>query len=163
MPNAQNERGNEAAPIVKVIHIDAPSALVFELFVARFGDWWPLARFSRVRGQAPQSLVFEAHVGGRIYEVCTDGSTLDWGRVTAIEPGQRIVMDWHLGRPVSTVVEVNFEALAPDRTRLRLAHRGWERLEAAGATVERQAYADGWTLILEQSFQPFVVKQATAS
>jgi uncharacterized protein YndB with AHSA1/START domain len=159
MPNVQNSAGADVAPIVKVIDIHAPAALVFELFVSRLGDWWPLARFSRVRGATPQQLVLEARVGGAIYEMSEAGGRLEWGSVTAIEPGRRIVMDWHLGRPVSTVVEVSFEALAPDRTRLRLAHSGWERLEAAGASVERQAYTDGWRLILEQSFVQFVSNQ----
>jgi uncharacterized protein YndB with AHSA1/START domain len=150
-----NHLSDECAPIVKVIEIGAPCELVFQMFVANFGDWWPRARFSRTRGSAPERVILEAHAGGAIYEVSGDGSKLPWGTVTAIVQNQRILMDWHLGRPISTVVDVTFETIAVDRTRVRLEHRGWERLEAAGASVERQGYAAGWDLILSQAFIPF--------
>jgi uncharacterized protein YndB with AHSA1/START domain len=147
---------DESSPIVKVIEIGAPRALVFDMFVSNFGDWWPRARFSRTRGSAPRQVVLEAHAGGAIYEVSADGSKLAWGSITEIDPNRRILMDWHLGRPVSTVVDVTFESLAANRTRVRLEHRGWEKLEAAGASAERQGYAAGWDLILQQAFLPFV-------
>jgi uncharacterized protein YndB with AHSA1/START domain len=155
MPNPSDE----TSPIVKTIEIGAPCELVFEMFMSNFGDWWPRARFSRTRGSAPQRVVLEANAGGSIYEVTTDGSKLTWGSVTAIERNRRILMDWHLGRPVSTVVEVTFETLSADRTRVRLEHRGWEKLEAAGASVERQGYAAGWDLILQEAFVPFALNR----
>lgn len=154
-----NHPSDNSLPIVKMIDIGAPCELVFAMFVSNFGDWWPLARFSRTRGSAPQNVVLEAHAGGSIYEVSVDGSKLLWGSVAAIEHNQRIVMNWHLGRPVSTIVDVTFEPLSAERTRVRLEHRGWEGLEAAGASVERQGYAAGWDLILQQSFVPFVSKR----
>jgi uncharacterized protein YndB with AHSA1/START domain len=151
-----NHPGDDSSPIVKVIEIGAPCELVFETFVSSFGDWWPRARFSRTRGSAPQRVVLEARAGGAIYEVSADGTKLAWGTVTAIEYNRRILMDWHLGRPVSTLVDVTFETLSAGRTRVRLEHRGWEKLEAAGASVERRGYAGGWDLILQQAFIPFV-------
>jgi uncharacterized protein YndB with AHSA1/START domain len=156
MPNLPSD---ESSPIVKEIEIGAPCELVFEMFVSNFGEWWPRARFSRTRGSAPHRVVLEAHEGGAIYEVAADGGKLAWGSVTAIEPNRRIAMEWHLGRPISTMVEVNFEPLAADRTRVRLEHRGWEKLEIAGASVERQGYAAGWDLILQQAFVPFVANR----
>jgi uncharacterized protein YndB with AHSA1/START domain len=154
----QKNPKDELAAIVKEIDISAPRELVFELFITKFGDWWPLARFSRTRGSPPQRVVLEARVGGPIYEVSADGSELAWGSVTEIDPERRIVMAWHLGRPISTVVEVTFESLDGDQTRVRLEHRGWEKLEAAGATVERQGYDGGWNLILNDAFTSFVSK-----
>jgi uncharacterized protein YndB with AHSA1/START domain len=142
-------------PIVKEIEIGAPSAVVFELFVTRFGDWWPRSRFSRTRGEAPTEVVLEPWLGGEIYEVGNNGNKLLWGSVTKIEPDRLIEMDWHLGRPTSTTVEVTFKPLPLDRTQLRLVHRGWERLEAVGAAVERQGYEGGWDIILQQAFLPF--------
>jgi uncharacterized protein YndB with AHSA1/START domain len=154
-----NHPSVETSPIVKVIEIAAPHEVVFEMFVANFGDWWPRARFSRTRGTAPERVVLEAHAGGLIYEVAADGSKLAWGSVTAIEPNRRILMDWHLGRPVSTVVDVTFEPLAAGRTQVRLEHRGWEKLEAVGASVERSGYDGGWELILREAFTSFVSNQ----
>ena len=146
---------NAPAPIVKTIEINAPTAVVFDMFVLRFGDWWPAAKFSRTRGATPQSITLDATVGGAIYETSASGERLAWGRVLEIDMGRRIVMAWHLGRPVETVVDVQFEAIGSDRTLVRLEHRGWEKLDAAGATVERQGYDQGWSLILEHAFKAF--------
>jgi uncharacterized protein YndB with AHSA1/START domain len=156
----QKNPNDELTALVKEIDINSPRELVFEMFITKFGDWWPMARFSRTRGSPPQRVVLEAHAGGAIYEVSPDGSELPWGSVTEIDSHQRIVMAWHLGRPVSTIVEVTFESLATDQTRVRLEHRGWEKLEAAGATVERQGYDGGWNLILNDAFLSFVSKNS---
>ena len=150
------------APIVKTIEIEAPSELVFEMFVTRFGDWWPRAKFSRTRGATPRAVILEARPRGAIYELSDTGERLEWGIVTDIDPGRSIVMAWHLGRPVETVVEVVFESLGQDRTRVRLEHRGWEKLDAAGATVERQGYDQGWSQILDHAFAPFIATAGRA-
>jgi hypothetical protein len=94
-----------------------------------------------------------------IYEISASGERLSWGKVVVFEPPSLLVMDWHLGRPVSTTVEVRFEWITARLTRVRLEHRGWEELEALGATAERQAYEQGWVLILEQCFAPFITRQ----
>jgi uncharacterized protein YndB with AHSA1/START domain len=141
------------ADIVKTIEINAPQAHVFETFVARIAQWWPLDKFARSRTQKPQTVIIEAFAGGLIYEKAANGETLNWGSVKSIEPYSRLVMEWHLGRPVSTEVEVEFEALAANKTLVRLTHRGWEKLESIGATVERTGYEQGWTMIFEQSFR----------
>jgi uncharacterized protein YndB with AHSA1/START domain len=144
---------NPASEIVKTIEVNASQAHVFETFVGRITDWWPLAKFKRSKDQAPQSVVIERFPGGLIFEKAANGETLTWGSVKSIEPPSKIVMEWHLGRPVSTEVEVTFTALADDRTSVRLIHRGWEKLESSGATVERIGYDQGWSLIFEQSFR----------
>jgi hypothetical protein len=46
----QKNPKDELTPIVKAIDVNAPRKLVFEMFVSKFGDWWPLTRFSRARG-----------------------------------------------------------------------------------------------------------------
>jgi uncharacterized protein YndB with AHSA1/START domain len=142
--------------IVKTIEINASQAHVFEMFILRISEWWPLAKFSRSRATPALSAHIEPVVGGLIYEVAQTGERLEWGRVRSIEAPTRIVMDWHLGRPVSTEVEVTFEQLAPRLTRVRLVHRGWEKLEAAGATVERLGYENGWSLIFQNLFFDYV-------
>ncbi len=149
----------QPAPIVKTIDIAASQAVVFDTFTTQLADWWPLARFSRSRGTPPSTVVLEPRPEGDIYEISALGERLSWGKVVVYEPPSLLVIEWHLGRPVSTIVEVRFESIAARLTRVRLEHRGWEQLEALGATVERQAYEQGWVLILEQCFATFVARQ----
>jgi Activator of Hsp90 ATPase homolog 1-like protein len=144
---------NEAIlPIVKTIIIDAPNPSVFDTFVSKFGLWWPRERFVRSSGTVLPTVILEAREGGAIFELCDTGTRLEWGTVTAIERDRYIKMQWHLGRPVETIVEVVFEAITPDQTRVVLTHSGWEALEAAGATVERASYDQGWDMILSLAF-----------
>jgi uncharacterized protein YndB with AHSA1/START domain len=150
------DHSQSSPEIVKTIEVNASQTHVFEMFVTRISDWWPLAKFSRSRGTQVRSAHIEPIAGGLIYEVTETGERLEWGRVRSIEAPKRIVMEWHLGRPVSTEVEVIFEPLAPRLTRVRLVHRGWEKLEAVGATVERQGYENGWTLIFQTLFFDYV-------
>jgi uncharacterized protein YndB with AHSA1/START domain len=144
---------HQSTEIVKTIEVNAPQAHVFETFVSRIADWWPLEKFARSRNQKPQTVVIEAFVGGLIYEKAETGETLSWGSVKTIQPHSRLVMEWHLGRPVSTEVEVEFEVLSESKTLVRLTHRGWEKLEAIGATVERTGYEQGWAMIFEKNFK----------
>jgi uncharacterized protein YndB with AHSA1/START domain len=139
--------------IVKTIEVSASQSHVFETFVLRITEWWPLEKFKRSKDQTPKSVVIEPFAGGLIFEQTASGDTLHWGSVKLIEPPSRLVMEWHLGRPVSTEVEVMFEALSANRTRVRLIHRGWEKLESSGATVERIGYDQGWSMIFEQNFR----------
>jgi uncharacterized protein YndB with AHSA1/START domain len=144
---------NEAIlPIVKTITIDAPTPTVFDTFVSKFGLWWPRERFVRSSGAVLPTIILEAREGGAIFELSDTGIRLEWGTVTAIEQDRYVKMQWHLGRPVETIVEIVFEAIAPEQTRVVLTHSGWEALEAAGATVERASYDRGWDMILSQSF-----------
>jgi uncharacterized protein YndB with AHSA1/START domain len=140
------------SPIVKTIMIDAPQETVFDTFVAKFDSWWPRDRFVRSPGGVLPTVVLEAREGGAIFELTETGTRLEWGTVTAIEQDRFIRMQWHLGRPVETVVEVTFEKVAPNQTRVILTHSGWEALEAAGATVERASYDQGWDMIFAHAF-----------
>jgi uncharacterized protein YndB with AHSA1/START domain len=144
---------NTSNEIIKTIEIDASQAHVFETFVGRISQWWPLAKFKRSKDHTPQSVVIERFVGGMIFEQAANGDKLSWGSVKLFDPPSTLVMEWHLGRPVSTEVEVTFTALSENRTSVRLVHRGWEKLETSGATVERIGYDQGWSLIFEQAFR----------
>ncbi len=160
---AAETRAPSLTPIIKTVDIMASAPLVFDTFVSHIGTWWPLARFSRSRGAPPKALVLEQHEGGLIYEVSEAGERLEWGRVEAIDPPRSILMAWHLGRPVETRVLVTFEAIGGSHTLVRLEHSGWERLEAIGATVERQGYDDGWEVILHHGFASLAVARASSA
>ena len=85
---------------------------------------------------------------GRVYEVTRDGVEHDWARITDWEQGERIVLDWHAGVPVSqaTHVEITFRQTA-EGTEMTLVHDGWEA-RGADAAGMRDSYETGWDLVL---------------
>ncbi len=144
-------------PIRRTVTVRCDPATAFCVFTAELGTWWPLESFSRAADREDPSIktervVVEEHVGGRIYEVLSDGTESEWGSIEAWEPPSRVVMSWRPhDRPVPpTEVELRF---SPDGTgtRVELEHRGWERLgELAGEG--REAYAHGWPMVFDECF-----------
>jgi uncharacterized protein YndB with AHSA1/START domain len=144
-------------PIVREIEVPRAPDDAFRIFTAEMGTWWPLDRFSMsvdAHGSAPPKLVFEPNVGGRIYEVWTDGSERRWGRVTAWDPPNAVVFDWKpndLDHPF-TEIAATFEPSPSGGSRVRLEHRRWELLGADRGAEGREAYATGWPYVLDVRF-----------
>lgn len=97
--------------------------------------------------------MLEPKLGGRWYELGTDGSQVDWGRVLAWEPSQRVVLAWqitsawHFDPDFVTEVEVTFAPEGATQTRVVLIHRQLERFGAA-AEGARAALEGGWAGLL---------------
>jgi hypothetical protein len=138
------------------VHVDREKA--FEVFTARFGDWWPLATHHTAEAEAATAVI-EPRPGGRWYERGVDGSETEWGVVTTWEPPSRLVLAWMLD-PAFTYdpdpehaseVEVRFVAEGPSTTRVELEHR---KLEVYGDRAEgfRTAVGGdgGWGGILQE-------------
>jgi len=89
-------------------------------------------------------IVFEPHVGGRLFERTPAGREIDWGEVTAWEPPTSLAYLWHLrcDRADATDVEVRFVDRGKG-TLVEIEHSGWERLGADGAT-SRERNRSGW-------------------
>lgn len=133
--------------VVKIVTVPGETGVVFELFTKRMGEWWPLDSHS-VGGEDAVDARVDPGVGGRVYEVTRDGVEHDWARITDWEPGERIVLDWHAGVPVSqaTHVEISFRQTA-EGTEMTLIHDGWEA-RGADAQGVREGYETGWDLVL---------------
>lgn len=132
----------------------------FRVFTERFGDFKPPEH--NMLGKPIAETVFEARVGGHIYDRADDGSECRWARVLEYEPPTRVVFSWDIGPtwqiesdPSRTSeVEVRFIAEGPSRTRIELEHRhldrhgpGWEGVRAGvdgdgGWPLYLQRYAD---------------------
>ncbi len=130
-------------------HIHAPGGLLEPVRQSDIGTWWPVETH-HARGDVV-GVVFEARLGGRIYEQCRDGQVADWGQVLAWEPPSRVVFTWVPGRSGHgpPEVEVNFVAEDPTTTRVELEHRGWERLGDLAAET-RSSYLNGWPAVLNR-------------
>jgi len=135
----------------KSITVNAPLERAFSVFTDGIGGWWPPEH--HIIGVPLDRMVVELRPGGRCYDVGTDGSECDWGRVLAYEPPTRFVLAWHLSTEWAfdpdpahaSEVEVRFTADGPDATRVDLTHRHLER-HGAGAEQIRTAVdsPDGW-------------------
>ena len=134
-------------PVVKTITVPGGPGWVFELFTTRIDEWWPKVTHS-VGGEDAAVIKVDPGIGGRAYEVTTDGVEHEWGRITAWEPAARIAFTWHPGLPVSqsTHVEITFRTSA-EGTEVTLVHDGWE---ARGADWQemRDNYDTGWDHVL---------------
>ncbi len=130
-------------PVTRHVEVATDPARAFELWTAQVGSWWPMATHS-VHG-ADATVAF---TDGRLVETAPDGSTCTWGTVTAWAPPDLLAMTWRPGRDTSdaTQIEVRFESVDLERTRVTLTHSGWEaRAEAAQI---RGNYDIGWAVVL---------------
>jgi uncharacterized protein YndB with AHSA1/START domain len=132
----------------KSLVVNCSPERAFEVFTREIGTWWPLHKYSIGEDEITE-VVFEEHVGGRVFERHADGGEGEWGRVVAWEPPGRFVMSWYPGRDASeaTELEVSFSAEG-DGTRVDLEHRGWE-IFAADAQSPRESYDGGWASVLD--------------
>jgi uncharacterized protein YndB with AHSA1/START domain len=121
------------------IVVEAPIERAFRVFTEQFNQIKP--REHNLLGVDIAETVFEARVGGRIFDRGIDGSECQWARVLAVEPPERLVFSWDISPQwqieadlaKTSEVEVRFIAETPERTRLELEHRhldrhgeGWE-------------------------------------
>lgn len=134
------------APVEKTLSLKATPARAFAHFTDNIGQWWPLAEHSLSHEEA-RGLVFEAKVGGRIYEIEASGRTREWGRVRECEAPHRVVFSWVLEKPAdATEIEVTFRDDGKGGTNFTLVHRGW--LETKSGADRRGMYDGGWLSVL---------------
>lgn len=139
--------------------VDVPLApdAAFDLFTRNLANWWPVESHSLSAhdSKLPESVTVEAREGGQILEEKQDGSTEPWGRITAWEPGVRLAINWHVGRPESdaTQLEVRFIPYG-NGSRVFLTHGGWSALRTHATSVYN-GYQTGWDHVLGQCFYLF--------
>lgn len=123
----------------------------FHVFTAEIGTWWDADK--HILDAPLAEMVFEPFVGGRIIDRGVDGTECAWGRILAYEPPHRVVFSWDINTrwqvetdPARTSeVEIVFEEVASDRTRVVLTHRHLDR-HGEGWEGMRDAVGSGWDL-----------------
>jgi len=147
----------DLGPIVKTVDVRRSAAEAFRIFTEEVSAWWPMThtRARSAQGEIAVRVTIEPCVGGRVFETLQDGRELDWGTVSAFEPGAMFAMVWSLGRPVAqaTDVSVRFEPLGPKATRVTLVHEHWQRM--GEEAKQREGYAGGWATVFEQAFKAY--------
>ena len=141
------------APVRKSIFVDAPQALAFDVFTSGIGRWWPKSH--KIGPADLDRPVIEPRSGGRWYELDTDGSQCEIGKVVTWEPPARLVLTWQLNAEFKfdahlvTEVEVQFTPEGSG-TRVNLEHRHLERVgETAEALREAVDSPGGWSGLLQ--------------
>lgn len=147
----------DAAVVRREIVVDAPIDKAFTVFTDRFGDFKPPEHNLL---QVPISeTVFEAKVGGHIYDRGADGSECRWARILVYDPPHRLVFSWDIGPTWqfesdpdrTSEVEVTFTLETPDRTRVELEHRLIDRHGPGWESVRDGVRDDqGWPLYLDR-------------
>lgn len=133
--------------------VEVGPARAFELFTADMTSWWPAAHHI---GSAPiERIVVEPRAGGRWYTRHQDGSETSTGFVRVWEPPGRFVVTWQIGADwkfhtdLVTTVEVRFEPVGADRTRVVLEHRDLDAYGADAAAMQKTFEDPGaWTSTL---------------
>ena len=135
------------APIVREVSVSWKPEEAYRRFLNEFSSWWPVKTHS-IGGPRIKRLVFEAKVGGRIYEEHIDGRQFQWGKVLELDPPRRARFTFHPSRPESTAqtIELLFHPEGSG-TRLELIATGWENW-GKGAERARRGYQVGWGLVL---------------
>jgi hypothetical protein len=126
---------NDSVTVTTVVRTDPVEA--FRIFTAEIDAWWKRGPRYRLRDGV---LRFDA---GRLFE-----GEEAIGRVTAWEPGVRLLLDltdWPFQTGEATEVEVRFQAVG-DGTRVTVEHRGWQR--PSGAAEFRTVVGLWWGVLL---------------
>ena len=134
-------------PLRIAFEVDCAPAHAFDLWTQRASSWWPTQH--TVTADPGVRVVFEARVGGRVFERTPAGDEVDWGEITVWEPPRRLGYSWFIrtDRADATDVEIRFKELGDHRTRVEIVHRGWERLGSRGSRW-RTVNQAGWDGVL---------------
>jgi uncharacterized protein YndB with AHSA1/START domain len=133
--------------VEKQITVHVPVEKAFAIFTEHFDTWWP--RSHHIGAAEMDRAVLERRAGGRWYEIGTDGSECEWGRVVAWEPPGRLVLAWQINpqwqydSALVTEVDVRFTAVGPNTTRVDLEHRHLDRVGPDGAEFVAAISGDG--------------------
>jgi uncharacterized protein YndB with AHSA1/START domain len=131
------------------IEVTVEPATAFEMFTEEIDRWWRPGPINWYDSRRAVSTRFEPGVGGRWLEIYDDdaGDVFVIGRVTAWEPGARLVVEYCDGDIDGTEIDIRFIPVEGG-TRVTLEHRGWEKLDPDHAARKRGAKRSGWTNIL---------------
>lgn len=137
------------APVVRETVVAAPVDTCFTTFVEGFATWWPNEH--HIGDRTVVDFRIEPRVGGRCYDVDTEGGENHWGTVLALEPPTRFLFAWHIQGDWTidpdparqSEVEVTFTRIDDTHTAVRLEHRMLERHGAGAEGVRAGVHSPG--------------------
>jgi uncharacterized protein YndB with AHSA1/START domain len=112
------------------IRVAADPMRAFDVFTNEIALWWQPSGLFQITSGGDGRLAFEPCVGGRLFTTLDDGRTFEIGRISAWEPGKRLMFTWRQASftdEQSTEVEVLFEPVGKE-TRVSIEHRAWDTI-----------------------------------
>lgn len=131
------------------IQIQAPAVVVWRALVEDAAKWW---RKDFYATENPDAFVFEARVGGRVFEDCGDRGGLLWYTVTALQPPTSMNLVGHLSPPYAGPATSHLYLLIEERD-------GGSVLKVTDAIVgnvnenTQASVQEGWQLMFADSFK----------
>ena len=145
-----------ASRVVVALRVKASPARAFEAFTAEIGQWWTPNGLFAFTPRSPGVLSFEDQA--RLIETLPNGKVFEIGRVTAWEPGVRLAFGWRQATftpEMATHVEITFEPVGEDETRVTVSHAGWDSVPRAHVAkhgfpeaVFLQRHGEWWRVLL---------------
>ena len=134
-------------PLRLSLRVECGPEHAFRVWTERTSAWWPAEH--TVSHDPEATIVFEPRAGGRIYERTSAGEEIEWGRVTAWEPPERVAYTWRIATADAdaTDVEITFRPTGAGATQVTIEHGGWDRLGDRG-TNWRDVNVGGWNGVL---------------
>ena len=131
----------------KSVFVRSTPEHAFHVYTERMSDWYPIEGHS-IFDDPKSTVVWEGHVGGRVYERSSGGEEGVWGTIVVWDPPRELTMTWHPGRGDETAQELDIRFTPEgDGTRVEVVHSGWERI--GPDFRERMAgYEQGWGTVL---------------
>jgi uncharacterized protein YndB with AHSA1/START domain len=135
------------------LRVPADPARTFDAFTREIASWWQPDGLFKITPHGDGTLAFEPGVGGRLVTRLANGEIFEIGRVSAWEPGRRLVFSWRqatFAPEQSTEVEARFEPVG-EETRVSIEHRAWDTIPQRHAArhgfpehITLQRVADWW-------------------
>lgn len=133
------------------VKIQATKDRVWQAMIEEIGSWWRKDFYVYENAK----LVFEAYLGGRLYEDAGKNSGGIWYTVMNIVPPDQVQLVGHLapqyGGPATSILQLTLEE-ANGWTTLHISDALFGRL---GEQIQSQV-AEGWKLLFEEGLKTYV-------
>lgn len=134
------------------VEIAAPPERVWKAFTEEIVSWWHRDFYT---GPNPKRFVFEATLGGKVYEDWGDGQGRVWYNVADLRKNETILLYGEVtsefGGPARLQTRISLAPIAAG-TRFRFLETVFGRL---GATLKSDL-EEGWKLLFEDCLKPWV-------
>jgi uncharacterized protein YndB with AHSA1/START domain len=137
--------------VVVSLRVKATPQQTFDVFTQEIALWWKPNGLFRLTPRGDGKLRFEPGENSRLVADLANGATFEIGRISAWVPGQRLAFSWRhatFAPDQATHVEIRFEQVGEDETRVTVEHRGWDSIP------QQHVARHGFPL------QPFQMRQA---